>query len=100
MIRDAELVNRLSNDGAGHGFPGRLFTDPPAVDAIQAVGRMILGVMVQVAQLEAERFGERTREELAFGLTFSKTGLLQLQSHLFIKRDLSILPTIPSSPAY
>ena len=46
-------------------FPGLLFADLPDVDATNAAGRMILGVMAQVAQFEAERIGERTREALA-----------------------------------
>ena len=65
LIRDAELVNRLSKEVAGNGFPGLLSSDLPAVDPINAVGRMILGVMAQVAQFEAERIGERTREAFA-----------------------------------
>ena len=65
LARDAELVNRLSKEVAGNGFPGLLFADLPDVDATNAAGRMILGVMAQVAQFEAERIGERTREALA-----------------------------------
>ena len=65
VARDAELVNRLSKEVAGNGFPGLLFADLPDVDATNAAGRMILGVMAQVAQFEAERIGERTREALA-----------------------------------
>ena len=61
LIRDAELVNRLSKEVAGNGFPGLLSSDLPAVDPINAVGRMILGVMAQVAQFEAERSGESPR---------------------------------------
>jgi len=65
LARDAELVNRLSKEVASNGFPGLLFADLPDVDATNAAGRMILGVMAQVAQFEAERIGERTREALA-----------------------------------
>lgn len=65
LARDAELVNRLSKEVASNGFPGLLFADLPDVDATNAGGRMILGVMAQVAQFEAERIGERTREALA-----------------------------------
>ena len=65
LARDAELVNRLAKEVAGNGFPGLLFADLPDVDATNAAGRMILGVMAQVAQFEAERIGERTREALA-----------------------------------
>ena len=65
LARDAELINRLSKEVANNGFPGLLFADLPDVDATNAAGRMILGVMAQVAQFEAERIGERTREALA-----------------------------------
>ena len=65
LARDIELVNRLSKEVAHNGFPGLLFADLPDVDATNAAGRMILGVMAQVAQFEAERIGERTREALA-----------------------------------
>ena len=65
LARDAELVNRLSKEVAHNGFPGLLFADLPDVDATNAAGRMILGVMAQVAQFEAERIGERTKEALA-----------------------------------
>nr|BDD44869.1 resolvase [bacterium] len=65
LARDAELINRLSKAVANNGFPGLLFADLPDVDATNAAGRMILGVMAQVAQFEAERIGERTREALA-----------------------------------
>ena len=47
LARDAELVNRLSKEVAGNGFPGLLFADLPDVDATNAAGRMILGVMAQ-----------------------------------------------------
>ena len=65
LIRDAELVNRLSKEVAGNGFPGLLFADLPDVDATNAACRMILDMKVQVAQFDAERIGERTRESLA-----------------------------------
>ena len=59
LARDAELVNRLIKEVAGNGFPGLLFADLPDVDATNAAGRMILGVMAQVAQLEERREGGR-----------------------------------------
>ena len=65
LARDAELVNRLLKEVASNGFLVLLFADLPDVDATNTAGRMILGVMAQVAQFEAERIGERTREALA-----------------------------------
>jgi DNA invertase Pin-like site-specific DNA recombinase len=59
LARDAELVNRLSREVAGNGFPGFLFADLPDVDATNATDRMVLGVMAQVAQLEESREGGR-----------------------------------------
>ena len=59
LARDAELVNRLSREVAGNGFPGFLFADLPDVDATNATDRMVLGVMAQVAQLEERREGGR-----------------------------------------
>jgi len=46
-------------------FPGLLFAGLPDVDATNPAGRMILGVMAQVAQFEVQRICERTREALA-----------------------------------
>ena len=46
------------------GITGTAWKEPPP-HATNAAGRMILGVMAQVAQFEAERIGERTREALA-----------------------------------
>ena len=65
LIAQSELVNRLAKEVAGNGFPGLLFADLPDVDATNAAGRMILGVMAQVAQFEAERISERTKEAMA-----------------------------------
>ena len=62
LAHHAELVNRLSKEVAHNGFPGLLFAYLPDVDATNAAGRLILGV---IAQFEAERIGERTREASA-----------------------------------
>ena len=59
------MIKRLSKEVAGNGFPGLLFADLPDVDATNAACRMILDMKVQVAQFDAERIGERTRESLA-----------------------------------
>lgn len=64
LAREPELVNRLSKEVSNNCSLGFLFADLPDVDATNAAGPMILGVMAQVAQFEAERIGERTREAL------------------------------------
>ena len=39
LDRDAELINRLSKEVAGNGFPGLLFADLPDIDATITAGR-------------------------------------------------------------
>lgn len=65
IARDAEFVLRLSREAASNGMGGFLFCDLPDVDATTAAGRMVLTVMASVAEFEARRIGERTREALA-----------------------------------
>lgn len=65
IARDAELVLRLSREAAANGMGGFLFCDLPDVDATTAAGRMVLTVMASVAEFEARRISERTREALA-----------------------------------
>lgn len=65
IARDAELVLRLSREAAANGMAGFLFCDLPDVDATTAAGRMVLTVMASVAEFEARRISERTREALA-----------------------------------
>ena len=64
LARDAELVLRLSREAERNGFGGLLFADLD-VDASTAAGRMVLSVMASVAEFEARRISERTREALA-----------------------------------
>jgi DNA invertase Pin-like site-specific DNA recombinase len=65
IARDAELVLRLSREAERNGMGGFLFCDLPDVDATTAAGRMVLSVMASVAEFEARRISERTREALA-----------------------------------
>ena len=64
IARDAELVLRLSREAERNGMAGFLFCDLPDVDATTAAGRMVLTVMASVAEFEARRISERTREAL------------------------------------
>lgn len=65
IARDAEFVLRLSREAQQNGMGGFLFCDLPDVDATTAAGRMVLTMMASVAEFEARRIGERTREALA-----------------------------------
>lgn len=64
LARDAELVLRLSREAERNGFGGLLFADLD-IDASTAAGRMVLSLMASVAEFEARRISERTREALA-----------------------------------
>ena len=64
LARDAELVLRLAREAERNGFGGLLFADLD-VDAGTAAGRMVLSLMASVAEFEARRISERTREALA-----------------------------------
>ncbi len=65
LARDAEFVLRLSREAEANGLAGFLFADLPDVDATTSAGRMILTVMASVAEFEARRISERTRDALA-----------------------------------
>lgn len=65
IARDAELVLRLSREAEANGMAGFLFADLPDVDATTSAGRLILTVMASVAEFEARRCSERTRDALA-----------------------------------
>jgi DNA invertase Pin-like site-specific DNA recombinase len=65
LARDAELVLRLSREAEANGLAGFLFCDLPDVDATTSAGRLILSVMASVAEFEARRISERTKDALA-----------------------------------
>lgn len=65
IARDAEFVLRLSREAAANGMGGFLFCDLPDIDATTAAGRMVLSVMASVAEFEARRISERTRDAMA-----------------------------------
>lgn len=65
IARDAEFVLRLSREAEANGMAGFWFADLPDVDATTSAGRMVLTVMASVAEFEARRISERTREALA-----------------------------------
>ena len=65
IARDAEFVLRLAREAEANGMGGFLFCDLPDVDATTAAGRMVLTVMASVAEFEARRISERTKEALA-----------------------------------
>ena len=65
LARDAEFVLRLAREAAANGMGGFLFADLPDVDATTSTGRMVLTVMASVAEFEAARISERTKEALA-----------------------------------
>ena len=65
LARDAEFVLRLSRESERNGMDGFLFCDLPDVGVTTTAGRMVLSVMVSVAELESFRISERTRDALA-----------------------------------
>ena len=65
LARDAEFVLRLSREAERNGMGGFLFCDLPDIDATTSAGRMVLTMMASVAEFEARRISERTRDALA-----------------------------------
>lgn len=65
LARDAELILRLAREAESNGMGGIWFADLPEIDSATAAGRMVLSVMASVAEFEARRISERTREALA-----------------------------------
>lgn len=65
LARDAEFVLRIDREARANGMAGILFADLPQCDTSTANGRLILSITAGVAEWEAGRIGERTREALA-----------------------------------
>lgn len=65
LARDAEFVLKLDRETRANGMAGILFADLPEADTSTANGRMLLGLMASIAEWEAARISERTREALA-----------------------------------
>lgn len=65
LARDAELVLRLDRETRANGMAGILFADLPEADTSTPNGRLLLGMMASLAEWEAGRISERTREALA-----------------------------------
>lgn len=65
LSRDTELVLKLDRETRANGMAGILFADLPEADTSTANGRLVLGMMASIAEWEAGRISERTREALA-----------------------------------
>ena len=65
LARDAGFVLKLANEAEKNGMGGFVFCDLPYIDATTSAGRMVLTMMASVAEFEARRISERTREALA-----------------------------------
>ena len=65
LARDAGFVLKLANEAEKNGMGGFIFCDLPDIDATTSAGRMVLTMMASVAEFEARRISERTKEALA-----------------------------------
>ena len=69
LARDAGFVLKLANEAEKNGMGGFVFCDLPDIDATTSAGRMVLTMMASVAEFEARRISERTKEALAAAKT-------------------------------
>ena len=65
LARDAAFVLKLASEAEKNGMGGFVFCDLPDIDATTSAGRMVLTMMASVAEFEARRISERTKEALA-----------------------------------
>ena len=65
LARDTGFVLKLANEAEKNGMGGFVFCDLPEIDATNSAGRMVLTMMASVAEFEARRISERTKEALA-----------------------------------
>ena len=63
--RASSFVLKLANEAEKDGMVGFVFSDLPDIDATTSAGRMVLTMMASVAEFEARRISERTKEALA-----------------------------------
>ncbi|MEB3169313.1 MAG: recombinase family protein [Synechococcaceae cyanobacterium] len=64
LARDAGFELKLANEAEKNGMGGFVFCDLPDIDATTSACRMVLTMMASVAESEARRISERTREAL------------------------------------
>ena len=69
LARDAGFVLKLANEAEKNGMGGFVFCDLPDIDATTSAGPMVLTMMASVAEFEARRISERTKEALAAAKT-------------------------------
>jgi DNA invertase Pin-like site-specific DNA recombinase len=85
LARDCEFVLRLSREAELNGIGGFLFADLPDIDCSTSAGRLILTIMGSIAEFEARRISERTRD----ALNAAKERGRELGSNLPRQRELN-----------
>lgn len=65
LARDAGFVLKRANATEKTGMGGLVFCDLPDIDPTTSAGRMVLTLMASVAEFQARRISERSREALA-----------------------------------
>ena len=98
LARDSGFVLKLANEVEKNGMGGFVFCDLPEIDATTSAGRMVLTMMTSVAEFEARRISERTKEALAAakarGGVLGDTGQVQPSSLVCSSRRVLRRPRI------